>query len=34
MIRRIKAHVWLLGVTVLPVVVTFVANHPLGRRWS
>jgi len=34
MIHRIKAHLWLLGVTALPVVLTFVATHPLGRRWS
>ena len=34
MIHRIKAHVWLLGVTVLPAVLVFAASHPLGRRWS
>jgi len=34
MIHRIKAHVWLLGVTVLPAVLAFAVHHPLGRRWS
>jgi hypothetical protein len=33
MIDRIKARIWLLGVTMLPVVLALVV-HPLGRRWS
>jgi hypothetical protein len=32
MIDRIKTRVWLLGVSVLPVVLALVI-HPLGRRW-
>jgi hypothetical protein len=33
MFDRFKTRVWLLGVTVLPVLLAFVV-HPLGRRWS
>jgi len=33
MIDRFKTRAWLLGVTVLPVVLAFVIQ-PLGRRWS
>jgi hypothetical protein len=32
MIDRIKTRVWLLGVSVLPVVLALVI-HPMGRRW-
>jgi hypothetical protein len=32
MIDRIKTRVWLLGVSVLPVLLA-VAIHPFGRRW-
>ncbi len=33
MLVRLKAHAWLLGVTLLPVVLALVV-HPLGRRWA
>ena len=33
MIARIKTRAWLLGVTVLPVVLAVVIL-PMGRRWS
>ena len=32
MIDRIKTRAWLLGVSVLPVVLALVI-HPMGRRW-
>jgi hypothetical protein len=32
MIDRIKTRVWLLGASVLPVVLALVI-HPMGRRW-
>jgi hypothetical protein len=32
MINRFKARVWLLGVSVLPVLLAVVI-HPMGRRW-
>jgi hypothetical protein len=33
MIDRFKTRAWLLGVTVLPVVLALVIQ-PFGRRWS
>jgi hypothetical protein len=33
MFERIKAQAWLLGVTVVPVVLVLVVL-PLGRRWA
>jgi len=32
MINRFKTRVWLLGVSVLPVLLAVVI-HPMGRRW-
>jgi hypothetical protein len=32
MIDRIKTRIWLLAVSVLPVLLA-VGLHPLGRRW-
>jgi hypothetical protein len=32
MIDRFKTRIWLLGVTVLPVVLAL-SVHPFGRRW-
>jgi hypothetical protein len=32
MIKRFKTRVWLLGVSVLPVLLAVVI-HPMGRRW-